>query len=110
MSPYFHVTNVSIGIAALVMYAVAGPSLTMHAAALAIHGSVEASRRGYTSYQTNRYIDTMNDKLFKPRGLYAMIMTYKPDSGSADQVVDLNASIVKAVGKRYDGDGLRHKC
>jgi hypothetical protein len=47
----------------------------------------------------------MNDKLFKPRGLYAMIMTYKPNSTSADEVVDLSHNITQAVGTRYDGHG-----
>jgi hypothetical protein len=72
----------------------------IQAAAFAIHLSVEASRRGYTRYQTNKYLDTMNEKVFKPRRLYALIMTYKPTSASADTVVDLNTSITKAVGAR----------
>jgi hypothetical protein len=58
-----------------------------------------------TFRRTNKYIDAMNDKLFKPRGLYAMIMTYKPNSTLADEEVDLSQSITKAVGARYDGHG-----
>ena len=107
MSPYFHATNVAIGIGALSLQAVAGPSITVHAAALAIHISVEASRRGYTRYQTNKYLDTMNTQLFQPRGLYALIMTYKPNSNAADEVVDLNKQITSAVGKRYEGHGSK---
>jgi hypothetical protein len=51
----------------------------------------------------------MNDKLFKPRGLYALIMTYKPSSSSGDEVVDLNTNITKAVGARFDGQGKKFK-
>jgi hypothetical protein len=60
-----------------------------------------------TFCRTNKHIDTMNEKLFKPRGLYAMIMTYKPESTSADEVVDLNQNITKVVGARYDGHGSK---
>ena len=49
----------------------------------------------------------MNERLFKPRGLYAMIMTYKPSSTAADEVIDLNQNITKAVGTRYDGHGSK---
>ena len=51
-------------------------------------------------HRTNKYIDTMNDKVFKPRGLYAMIMTYKPTSSSASEVVDLNSTITQAITTR----------
>jgi hypothetical protein len=71
MSPYFHTTNIAIGLGALTLQGVAGPNIMIQAAAFAIHLSVEASRRGYTRYQTNKYLDTMNEKVFKPRRLYA---------------------------------------
>ena len=29
-------------------------------------------------YRTNAYLDAINDRLFKPRGLYCMMITYKP--------------------------------
>jgi hypothetical protein len=45
----------------------------------------------------------MNEKLFKPRGLYALIMTYKPDSSSAFEVVDLSTSTAKAVAVQERG-------
>ena len=36
-----------------------------------------------------------------------MIMTYKSESTSADEVVDLNQNITKAVSARYDGHGSK---
>lgn len=105
MSPVFHATNGAIAAGAVALQVAAGPSIAIHLAALAIHLSVEASRRGYTQYQTNKYIDAMNEELFKPRGLYAMIMTYKPDSTSASQTIDLNSNISNSINTRIDGHG-----
>lgn len=31
----------------------------------------------------NTFLDEMNEKLFKPRGLYAIVMSYKPDANKA---------------------------
>jgi hypothetical protein len=31
-------------------------------------------------HRANSYLDEMNEKLFKPRGLYALVMSYKPDA------------------------------
>ena len=32
----------------------------------------------------------MNEKFFQPRGLYCLIMTYKPDSTSSHETVDIS--------------------
>jgi len=42
-----------------------------------------ASRTGQelqSRYRRNTYLDQINETMFKPRGLYCMIMTFKPDS------------------------------
>jgi hypothetical protein len=31
-------------------------------------------------HRANSFLDEMNEKLFKPRGLYAMVMSFKPDA------------------------------
>jgi hypothetical protein len=46
----------------------------------------------------------MNEELFKPHGLYAMLMTYKPNSDDADLTVDVNTNILKSVYARNGGD------
>ena len=46
----------------------------------------------------------MNEKLFRPHGLYAMIMAYKPGSSQVNEMIDINANITKAVGARAGGD------
>lgn len=46
---------------------------------LAVHLSIEASRRGYLHNKQNKLLDEMNEHYFKPRGLYALIIKYNPD-------------------------------
>lgn len=46
----------------------------------------------------------MNEELFKPHGLYAMLMTYKPNSDDADLTVDVNTNILKSVYTRNGDD------
>lgn len=48
-------------------------------------------------HRTNTFLDQMNEQLFKPRGLYAMIMTFKPDSSRPidGQQIGINESIAK---------------
>lgn len=79
--------------------------LVVHLAALAAHTSIEAGRRVYNSNVTNKYIDAMNEKLFKPHGLYAMIMTYKPESSDLDSTVDVDANIINSVNTRTNPSG-----
>jgi hypothetical protein len=44
----------------------------------------------------------MNNTLFKPHGLYAMLMTWKPSSNSSSIIstIDLNAKLLSAVAAR----------
>ena len=75
----------------------------IHFAALAVHLSVEAGRRVYESVKTNNYLTEMNERLFKPHGLYAMIMTYKPGSNQISQIADMNTNTISAVAAREGG-------
>lgn len=106
-SPAFHVTNIAVGMAALGVTVVAGPMLITHAVALTVHTSIEASRRGYIRYQSNKFLDSINDQYFKPRGLYCMVFTYNPKSSKAVESVDVQESIEKGIAKRVDGDGSK---
>lgn len=47
---------------------------------IAARTAMEAQQRS----RGNSYMDQMNEQLFKPRGLYAMIMTYIPDTQMSD--------------------------
>ncbi|KAH9214357.1 hypothetical protein DL95DRAFT_446516 [Leptodontidium sp. 2 PMI_412] len=43
--------------------------------------------------RTNTFLDRMNEEFFKPRGLYCLIMTYKPDSTASHTRIDINQTI-----------------
>ena len=44
----------------------------------------------------------MNESFFQPRGLYAMIMEYKPNSNSATEIVDLDTQVTMSAAKGGD--------
>lgn len=118
---------VNLAVAASVMaegIAVA-PSIIVHVAAFAVHTSIEFGRRAYMSKEyvpsdplivklggmnlilpprQNKYLEGMNEKLFKPHGLYAMLMTWKPARSSGSQPLvstfDMNTRIVTSVAAR----------
>ncbi len=47
----------------------------------------------------------MNEKFFRPRGLYAMIITFKPYSSKASEDVDWDQKINADVATRGEGKG-----
>ncbi|KAG4431736.1 hypothetical protein IFR05_012770 [Cadophora sp. M221] len=55
----------------------------------AVGVAMEVQRRS----RTNTFLDRMNEEFFKPRGLYCLIMTYKPDSTASHALVDINQTI-----------------
>ena len=77
--------------------------LSVHIAAFAIHVSIEGARRGYGRYQSNKYLDAMNEHLFKPRGLYAMVFACKPQSSKAVETIDADEAVQQGITKRVDG-------
>ena len=104
-SPTFHAVNGAVALAAMATSIAAGPMVIVHATAWAIHTSIETSRRGYIRYASNKYLDSMNEQLFKPRGLYVMMMAYKPKSHKANVEIDTNQNIQDSITKRADGKG-----
>jgi hypothetical protein len=47
--------------------------------------------------RTNGFLDRMNEEFFKPRGLYCLIMTYKPDSTATHASVDITQTISSSL-------------
>ena len=100
---WFMAINIAIAISVIAETAAVAPSVIVHATAFCVHASIEAGRRLYVTHETNKFLESMNEKLFKPHGLYAMIMTYKPDSSQASEVIDINQNITSAVYARTGG-------
>lgn len=101
---YFHVTNIAIALSVMSYTIACGPSVIVHFSALAVHTSIEASRRLYISKKTNSYLDELNAHYFQPRGLYAMIMQYDPSDKQDSQMLDFDSLSANAVAKKT-GDG-----
>jgi hypothetical protein len=103
--PAFHAVNIAVMVGELGSTAAMGPSIIGQVVGMAVHTGVEAGRGAFIRYKTNQYIDGMNEAMFKPRGLYAMLMVYEPKSDHVLQQVDPTQNINQAVGKRIAGKG-----
>ncbi|KAI1879231.1 hypothetical protein JX265_002185 [Neoarthrinium moseri] len=107
-NPLFHVANGAVFVAGHVSMAVSGVSVLASFVTMAIHLSVEASRRTYVHYQQNKYLDTMNEQFFKPRGLYCLVIKYKPASDELMEEVDLEHNVAKTIEKRDGQSKWKH--
>ncbi|KAK1857087.1 hypothetical protein CCHR01_00161 [Colletotrichum chrysophilum] len=100
LNPWFNVLNAGVMVADHAHMAVSGFSPIAMLVTFAIHTSLETSRRTYVNYRQNGYLDTMNEKFFKPRGLFCLIVKYKPSSTELIEDIDLEHNIAKAVDDR----------
>ena len=98
--PYFYAANLAVLGAAMTVSAVAVVSPITYVVASALHTTVELSRRGFIQYQTNKYLATMNEELFKPHGLFCMVMSYKPQSKNPDDIVDFNQNVLESAARK----------
>lgn len=100
-SAIFPIIEVSTAIAGF------APSVIAMAVTTVVQVGAQVGEAIQTRQRTNSFLDRMNEELFKPRGLYAMIIKYKPDAdvgnpssmtdigsrfGLRPQVVDLNTN------------------
>ena len=60
-----------------------------------------------TRTRSNKYLDNMNESFFKPHGLYALVMAYKPESDDLVQSVDMNTNVLTSIASRDSGHGGR---
>lgn len=54
-------------------------------------------------HRTNTFLAQINNSYFRPLGLYCLLMSWKPNSSSAVETIDLSTTIVKAAST---SDGL----
>ncbi|KIV79222.1 hypothetical protein PV11_06792 [Exophiala sideris] len=94
-TPLFHIANAAVAIGSIPI-----PSMAVQVSALALGVGLEIASKQFMKYQTNKYLDKMNEEIFKPRGLYTAIMTFGPGSFQAGEVVDVNNNVVKSFGDR----------
>ncbi|KIW88505.1 uncharacterized protein Z519_11074 [Cladophialophora bantiana CBS 173.52] len=82
-SPVFDVINVACFAVGMV------PNPIIMAVTIAIQVASETGKEIQSRYRRNTYLDQINESLFKPRGLYCMIMTFKPDNPH-DPILGMN--------------------
>jgi hypothetical protein len=111
LHPVFHAFNLAVGATATgAQLAGYGPGFLIALGAFAVHATVEVSRRQYVKYESNKYLDEMNEKFFKPHGLFALVMAYKPESDELIQDIDMNTHVVQSIAtKETEGRKLRNK-
>ncbi|KAK7518772.1 uncharacterized protein IWZ02DRAFT_489591 [Phyllosticta citriasiana] len=89
--PVFNVIFVGTTIAGFV------PDITVMAVCTAIQAAMVPAVMLQTRYTANNFLDRANDAIFRPRGLYAMIVSFKGDTERpiTAQPLDINAAIMK---------------
>jgi hypothetical protein len=111
-SPIFPIIQVSAAIAGL------APSVIAMAVTTAVQIAAGVGQELQTRSRTNDFLTRMNEELFKPAGVYAMIVKYKTDAevlqsqnsllarfGVSGEKVDLNTNQVIAKFDRASSDG-----
>ena len=96
-SPVFDVVNGAALLAGSI------PNPLTASIAFGVQVAASTAKEVQARYRTNNYLNMMNEYLFKPHGLYAMVMTYKPDSpGKTIVSVDINDTIKSSITKAND--------
>ncbi|KAK5674241.1 hypothetical protein LTS10_012978 [Elasticomyces elasticus] len=78
-SPIFGIICLSCAIAGM------APSVIAMAVTTAVSLAAQAGAEVQQRQRTNSFLEKMNEELFKPAGLYAFIMKYKPDEKDTNQ-------------------------
>jgi hypothetical protein len=78
----------AVNVAAIVVGMV--PSVIAMAVATATSAATRVAIEGQGRYRSNSYLDQINEKLFNPRNLHCVIMTFKPES--SQQFIDVDMS------------------
>ncbi|KAM0178170.1 hypothetical protein ACHAPF_003809 [Botrytis cinerea] len=90
-SPWLQVINAAAGIVGFVP----GP-ITM-GVSIATQFAVGVAMELQSRSRTNTFLDRMNNEFFMPRGLYCLILTYKPESSETHASVDITKAISSSL-------------
>ncbi|KAF7873981.1 hypothetical protein EAF04_002653 [Stromatinia cepivora] len=90
-SPWLNVINAAAGIVGFVP----GP-ITM-GVSIATQFAVGVAMELQARSRTNTFLDRMNNEFFMPRGLYCLILTYKPESSATHASVDITKAIASSL-------------
>ncbi|MCJ1314940.1 hypothetical protein MMC15_000254 [Xylographa vitiligo] len=90
-SPYLDVVNIAalgVGFA---------PGITPMVVSIAVPVATRFAKQAQTKHQSRSYLDKANAQLFAPHGLFALVMTFKPDQQSQILSVNTSSSSSRAV-------------
>ena len=100
-SPILNVVFISAGIAGF------APSITAAIVTTIVQVAAGTAIEIQKRRRTNTFLDQINEQMFKPRGLYAMIMAYDPHAERPVDVRQMNSDEI--VSKRDNHEGSQWK-
>ncbi|MCJ1435820.1 hypothetical protein MMC27_005196 [Xylographa pallens] len=90
-SPVFTVINIAANVVGNV------PSVAAMVTSISVMVVVGVAKEIQSRARSNSFLDQLNEKFFQPRGLYCVIMTYKPESISSHETVDITKTIQSKI-------------
>ncbi|PQE07702.1 FAD binding domain protein [Rutstroemia sp. NJR-2017a BVV2] len=96
-SPWLNVINAAAGIVGFVP----GP-ITM-GVSIATQFAVGVAMELQSRSRSNTFLDKINNEFFVPRGLYCLVLTYKPESSATHASVDINKAIYSSMDESTTG-------
>ncbi|CAG8958235.1 hypothetical protein HYFRA_00000589, partial [Hymenoscyphus fraxineus] len=69
------------------------PSLIAKGASVAVRVTAGVAIAAQRASRSHSFLDRMNKEYFQPRGLYCLVITYKPDSSKSHAPLDISRSL-----------------
>ncbi|TGO14648.1 hypothetical protein BTUL_0050g00430 [Botrytis tulipae] len=76
---------------------------------IAIAVAIKAANEMHSRQRTNSFLDAMNNQFFRPRGLYALVLTWNPDDGNPTSMVDMASAISQSIDPQTGESKTRNK-
>lgn len=102
-SPILNVVFISAGIVGF------APSVTATIVSTIVQVAAGTAIEIQKRQRTNTFLDQMNEQMFKPRGLYAMIMAYDPHAERPVDVRQMNQNEITAKRDNHDGSQWKNQ-
>ncbi|KAK4941004.1 hypothetical protein LTR66_014852 [Elasticomyces elasticus] len=86
-NPIFMAVNVAAFVTGFI------PDITATVVSILVQTAAETARQIQGLHRTNTFLDEMNNAYFRPRGLYCLLMTHKPDELSTSIRLDMTETV-----------------
>ncbi|KAJ6151659.1 hypothetical protein N7470_007256 [Penicillium chermesinum] len=88
-NPIFMVVNMAAFVTGFI------PDITATVVSILVQTAAETARQIQSLHRTNTFLDDMNNRFFRPRGLYCLLMTHKPNKSSPCSPMDITETVAK---------------